>query len=209
MPPTKYLCNCGEGQFSFSKSRNCINTNVSAYFLNDKYSMPTKLFWDKDSKELKAKLDSIIEVENEDNLKTHFRQTILFKDEGKVSGTVGQDNFKLWTHEQGRRWATGIFYPIVFGQFRPLSQGLEIELKSKMNIIGKVVFIAIATLLAYGILTGIVIQDNNEMRFVIPRLLIGTVLFGLMISVPTFIYFKTSKTIKEYLTKELGLRNAC
>ncbi len=170
--------------------------------------MPTKLFWDKDAKELKTKLDAIIEVENEDTLKTHFRQTILFKDNGKVSGTINQDNFKIWTHEQNRRGTTGIFYPIVHGQFKPLSQGLEIELKSKMNIIGKTVFVIIATILAYGILTGIVIQENNEMRFLIPRLLIGTVLFGLMISVPTFIYFKTSRTIKEYLTKELGLRNA-
>jgi len=170
--------------------------------------MPSKYFWDKDVKGLKTKLDSIIEVENEDNLKTHFRQTILFKDSGKVSGTINQDNFKIWTHEQGRGGVTGIFYPIVQGRFRPLSQGLEIEFKSKMNIIGKGVFIGIAIMLAYGILTGIVIQENNEMRFVIPRLLIGTVLFGLMISVPTFIYFKTSRTIKEHLTKELGLRNA-
>jgi hypothetical protein len=170
--------------------------------------MSTKIFWNKDTKELTAKLSSIIEVENEDNLKTHFRQAILFKDNGKVSGTINQENFKIWTHEQGRRGVTGIFYPIVHGQLRPLDQGLEIEFKSKMNIIGKVVFIAIGTMLAYGIITSVVIQENNEMRFVIPRLLIGTVLFGLVISVPTFIYIKTSRTIKEYLINELGLRNA-
>ena len=170
--------------------------------------MPTKYFLDEDLKELKTKLESIIDVENEDNLITHFRQTILFKDNGKVSGTINQDNFKIWIHEQGRGGVTGLFYPIVEGQFRPLSQGLEIEFKSKMNIIGKVVFVAIATMLAYGILTGIVIQENNEMRGVILRLLIGTVLFGLVISVPTLIYFKTARTIKEHLTKEFRLRNA-
>jgi hypothetical protein len=125
----------------------------------------------------------------------------LFKDEGKVSGTINQDNFKIWTHEQGRGGVTGIFYPIVQGQLTPLTQGLEIEFKSKMNIIGKTVFIAIATIMAYGIVTGIVIQENNEMGFVIARLLLGTVLFGLMISVPAFIYFKASRTITEYLTK--------
>ena len=103
---------------------------------------------------------------------------------------------------------TGIFYPVVQGQFRPLGKGLEIEIKTKMNVIGKVVSISITTILAYGIVTGIVIQENNEMRFIIPRLLIGTVLFGLVISVPTFIYFKTSRTIKQHLSKELGLINA-
>src|SRR5690348_15204870 len=147
--------------------------------------MTTKYYWDKDVEELKSKLKSIIDVSNEDNFWTHFRQTILLKDWNRVSGTIKQDSFKIWTHQQGRRGVTGIFYPIVEGQFRPLGQGLEIGFKSKMNSIGKVVFIAITTMLAYGIVTGIVIQENNEMRFVIPRLLLGTVIFGLMISVPS------------------------
>jgi hypothetical protein len=168
--------------------------------------MPTR-YWDKDVEELKSKLNSIIEVQNEDNLKTHFKQTILSRDDSKVSGTIKPDHFRIWIHEQGRGGVTGIFYPIVIGQFRPLSQGLEIQFKSKMNIIGKIVFIAIVTMLAYGIITGVVIQQNNEMKFAIPRLLIGIILFGLMISVPSFIYFKTSRTIKTYLTKELGVRN--
>ena len=170
--------------------------------------MPTKYYWDNGVQELKSKLNSIIDVPNEDNFRTHFRQTILFKDDNKVSGTVKQDSFRIWTHEQGRGGVTGIFYPIVQGQIRPLSQGFEIEFKSKMNIIGKVVFVVIATLIAYGIVTGIVIQDDNEMKFVIRRLLVGTILFGLIISVPLFIYFRTSRIIKTTLIKELGLRNA-
>lgn len=170
--------------------------------------MPTSFYCDKDVSEFRSKLNSIIEVRNEDNLRTHFRQTILFKDESKVSGVINHGDFTIWFHEQGRRGITGIFYPIVSGLFRPLSHGLEIELKSKMNIVGKIVFIGIAAMLAYGIVTGIVIQENNEMRFIIPRLFIGTILFGLMISVPFFIYFKTARTIKAYLAKELGLKNA-
>ena len=43
--------------------------------------MKTRFFADYDLKELKSRLKSIIEVENEDNLITHFRQSILFKDE--------------------------------------------------------------------------------------------------------------------------------
>ena len=169
--------------------------------------MPRKYYWDNDVEELKSRLNTIIDVQNEDTFRTHFAQTILFKDEYKVSGTIKQESFKIWTHEQGRGGMTGIFYPIVQGRFRPLSQGLEIEFKSKMNIIGKVVFVASSTILAYAMVTGIVIQENNEMRFVIARLLLGTVLFGLMISVPSFIYFKTCRTIKKALIKELGLRD--
>lgn len=170
--------------------------------------MSTKLYCDRGIEELKLKLNSIIEIQNEDDLKTHFRQTILFKDERKISGGINQDSFKIWIHEQGRTGVTGVFYPIIQGQLRPLSQGLEIELKSKMNIIGKTIFLGIGAMLAYGILAEIVIQENNEMRFVIPRLVFGTVLFGLIISIPSFIYFKSSRTIKTYLVKELGLRNS-
>jgi hypothetical protein len=169
--------------------------------------MPTTLFSDKDAVELKAKLRSIIDVENEDNWKTHLRQTILSKDNWKVSGSVKQDRFAIWSHEHGMIM-TGIFYPIVQGQFRPLSQGLEIVFKSKMNIVGRALFAAIAIMTAYGMWTGIVIQETNELRFLIPRLLIATILFGLMISVPSFIYVRTSRTVTKALIEQLGLRNA-
>jgi hypothetical protein len=169
--------------------------------------MSTRFFADYDLKELQSRLKSIIEVENKDSFRTHFRQAVLLRDECKVSGTVTNDNFKIWTHEQGRSGATGIFYPVIEGRPRPLSQGLEIEFKSRMNFIGRTLFLLLIIMLAYGILTGIVIQENNELKYLVPRFLIGTVLFGLMISVPTFIHFRASKITKEYLVKELELRD--
>ena len=168
--------------------------------------MATRFLADYDLNELEKRLNSIIEVKNEDNLKTHLHQTILFKDEGLVSGTVTNDNFKIWTHEQGRSGVTGIFYPIIEGRPRQLSRGLEIEFKSKMNIIGQTIFLLIAIGVGYGIITGIIIQDNNDMKYLIPRFLIGTVLFGLFISVPSFIHIRTARITKQYLIKELGLK---
>ncbi len=168
--------------------------------------MATRFLADYDLNELNEKLNSIIEVKNEDNLKTHLRQTLLFKDEGLVSGTVTNYNFKIWTHEQGRSGATGIFYPIIEGTPRQLSRGLEIEFKSKMNIIGRTIFLLIIIGVGYGITTGIIIQENNDIKFLIPRFLIGVVLFGLFISVPTFIHSRTARITKQYLIKELGLK---
>jgi hypothetical protein len=168
--------------------------------------MATRFLADYDLNELKEKLNSIIEVKNEDSLKTHLRQTLLFKDEGLVSGTVTNYNFKIWTHEQGRSGATGIFYPIIEGTPRQLSCGLEIEFKSKMNIIGRAIFLLITIGVGYGITTGIIIQENNDINFLIPRFLIGVVLFGLFISVPTFIHSRTTRITKQYLIKELGLK---
>jgi hypothetical protein len=168
--------------------------------------MATRFLADYDLNELKKKLNSIIEVKNEDNLKTHLRQTLLFKDEGLVSGTVTNDNFKIWTHEQGRTGATGIFYPIIEGRPRQLSRGLEIEFKSKMNIIGRAIFLLIAIGIGYAITTGIIIHGDNDIKYLMPRFLMGTVLFGLFISIPSFIYIRTSRVTKQYLIKELGLK---
>lgn len=168
----------------------------------------TTFLADYDLNELKKRLNSIIEVKNEDNLKTHLRQTLLFKDEGLVSGTFNTDNFKIWTHEQGRMGATGIFYSIIEGHPRQLSHGLEIQFKSKMNIIGRTIFLLIAIGIGYAITTGIIIQDNNDIKFLIPRLLIGLVLFELLITVPTFIHARTSRITKQYLIKELGLKTS-
>lgn len=86
-----------------------------------------------------------------------------------------------------------------------MSRGLEIELKSKMNIIGQTIFLLVVIVVGYAITTGIIIQEDNGMKFLIPRVLIGAVLFGLFISVPTFIHLRTSKITKQYLIKELGL----
>ena len=168
--------------------------------------MATRFLADYDLNELNKKLNSIIEVKNEDNLKTHLRQALLFQDEGLVSGTVTKDNFKIWTHEQGRSGVTGIFYPIIEGSPRQLSRGLEIEFKSKMNIIGRTIFLLIIIGVGYGITTAIIIQENNDIKFLIPRFLIGAVLFGLFISVPTFIHSRTARITKQYLIKELGLK---
>lgn len=127
--------------------------------------MATRFSADYDLNKLKEKLNSIIEVKNEDNLRTHLRQTLLFKDEGLVSGTITNDNFKVWIHEQGRAGATGIFYPIIEGRPRPLSRGLEIEFKSKMNIIGRTIFLIIAIGIGYAITTGIIIVSTRPTTY--------------------------------------------
>jgi hypothetical protein len=169
--------------------------------------MATTFLVDYDLNELRKRLNSIIDVENQDNVKTHLRQTLLFKDEGLVSGMILNDTFKIWTHEQGANGVTGIFYPIIEGRSRQLSHGVEIELKSKMNVVGRSVFLLIAVGIGYAITTEIVIQEDNDMRFLIPRFLIGALMFGLFISLPTYIHLRTSRITKQYLIKKLILNN--
>lgn len=156
--------------------------------------------------ELKSRLSSIIEVENNDDIQTHFRQIFLLKDHGKDSGSIDKESFKIWTHEQGPTGATGIFYPIIEGFVKPTHQGLEIEFKSKMNLIGWAAFFILVILMAYITISGIIIQENNDFKFLIRRILVGGVFFGGMLFIPLYIHFRTSKIIKNYIIKKLELR---
>lgn len=167
--------------------------------------MAAILFWNGDRAAQESRLNSIIEVENEDNLKTHFRQIVLFKDDGKISGVIYPDRFKIWIQKQGRSGVTGIFYPIIEAQMRYSHRGIAVAFSSKMNIIGRFFCFIGGTVLVYGIATGIVIQENNEMRFIIPRLLAGALLFLLASLVPAAIYFRTSRIVKTHVIRELGL----
>jgi hypothetical protein len=165
--------------------------------------MSTKYYGDKGILELKEKLNSIIEIENEDNLRTHFKNGILKINNTKVSGEIINNTFKIWITDK-----LGVFYPVVLGNFKSINNGIEIELSSKMNIIGKALCAGIMTILAYAIIFGIIIQENNEIRFLILRSIVGLIIYGLMLSLPIIIYKRTSKALINYLIEELKIRNA-
>lgn len=165
--------------------------------------MKTIFFTDYNSDELKSRVNSIIEVEKNDNFHTHFRHVVLFKDKNKVAGIIKNDCFKIWIPFS----LIGIFYPIITGGLRSLAQGTEIKLKVKMNIIGKIIYIILLTALAYGIITLIIIQKNNTLNFLINRTFIGIALFALIISVPQFIFFEASMNIKHHILIELKIKN--
>jgi hypothetical protein len=155
--------------------------------------------------QVRSRLLSLIECKAEDNLKTHLQQTFLFKNEGKLLGSVDKKLFNVWIHEQGRSGATGIFYPVMYGQFTAMTDGTGVNLDSNMNIVGKLALIVISALISCGLVTGIVIQEDNSIEYLIPRLLISMALLTLMMSVPLFIYFRTSRVIKNRLALQLGL----
>lgn len=161
--------------------------------------MNTRLVTNGSIEEFKFRIVSLMEVECRDDLLTHFRQAILFENSRKISGVVEGNRFKIWIHEPERLGATGVFYPVVTGKLFLVNNGLEVELGARMNVIGIVIFIIIATGLMYGILTGIILREDNALRYLLTRAIAGLVLFGMMISVPSFIYFRTKRIVTQYL----------
>lgn len=154
---------------------------------------------------LKSKLSSLIERTADDNLKTHLRQIFLFDNEAKLLGNISQTGFRVWIHEQGRSGVTGAFYPVVHGHFSLSTRGVQVSLRSKMNIVGKIIVLVVASLISYGLLTNIILQNDNSIKYLIPRIFVSMVILTLMMSVPLFIHFRTSRIVKRYLVSELGL----
>ncbi|HCW08228.1 MAG TPA: hypothetical protein DGG95_12780 [Cytophagales bacterium] len=74
-----------------------------------------------------------------------------------------------------------------------------------MNIIGRTIFFLLLIGIGYAITSGIIIQENNNIRFLIPRFLIGVLIFIVFMALPTFIQRTTTKVVKDQLTKVLGL----
>ena len=87
----------------------------------------------------------------------------------------------------------------------PRSQGTEIQFSSKMNVIGRTVFLTFNLILSFGILTEIVIQETNELKYLIPRALMGMFLLGLVSTAPLLLYFRTLRIRKTHLINELKL----
>jgi hypothetical protein len=150
-----------------------------------------------------ARIQSLIEIERPDTLQTHFDQIFRFKDDTKVLGTMDNHQFKIWISDHNV--STGIFYPIIKGKLIPTAKGLDIKLTSRLNIIGRIVFLLLSAVIAYYLITHVVIQKRNDLQFLIPRFLIALIMYGLFTSIPTFIYLRTSRIVKRHVIE--GIKN--
>ena len=169
--------------------------------------MPFKITIKYNRDELNSRINSLIEANNNDDLKTHFRH-FLFKDDGLVSGCFSKSNFKLWIQKQGFPGSlTGPFYPVIEGSVKELENRIEVYLKSKMNVLGIIICIIIYSALAAVILFNIVLQENNEIKFLIPRAIMGTILLILFTTVPILSYRTTSKVIIRHIIEELAKKS--
>jgi len=168
--------------------------------------MATKLTTNLSIETVRLRIKSLIEFESTDRFKTHFNQIFNNANDKYVLGTVEDNSFKIWIG--GRRGVTGIFYPIINGTLIKTTNGVDILIKSRMNVIGRIFFIPYSLFMAFYVLTAIVIQERNDLKFLIPRIFIALVLYALMTSVPTVIYFRTSRIVKRHVIEGLRKRNA-
>ena len=101
---------------------------------------------------------------------------------------------------------TEVFYPILYGTFTAKGTGTSVLVKSKLNEIGLVLTTIIYSIVAYAIITGIVIQVDNSFNFLIRRAGIAFLLFLFFSSFPIILYRHIRSRVLEFLTAELQLK---
>lgn len=150
--------------------------------------------------EITERLQSIIEINTNDSFVTHLKYIVLRENNGLNTGQLKRKSFKFWIHDF---YSTGPFYPVFHADIRGLTRGYEISLKHKMNIAGLFLFLLIYIPLAYVLLTEIIIQENNQLHFLVRRTLVASFLYLLFMTFPLFTYFRTLKLTRNYLLEQL------
>jgi hypothetical protein len=140
------------------------------------------------------------------NATSILRQFIKMDLADELVGEVKDSNLHVWTYTAGRLTGTGIFFPIIDGQFRSYGEQTILKLTARMNVIGKIILYAIILVLAYAIITGIIIQEDNSMKFLIIRTLAGTFLFSLFMAAPYLSFQHLKKLLIKSLSNELKLK---
>jgi hypothetical protein len=108
--------------------------------------------------EFNRQLSSMIEIHYEDSLMNHLKQQLLLNG-NKFAGNINGNKFSLWWYGFGD---TGPLYSVIRGEIHSDSEGFTIEIKPKLNILGKWILILMTTFLCYITLDGIIKQIDNS-----------------------------------------------
>lgn len=152
--------------------------------------------------EIINKVNTIIGVPCINNFKTHFFQIFLRRNQGKVCGLIKADHFNIWVQD---RLSTGIFYCVIEGTMTPRAKGVQVNIRSRMNPVGRLLLLALVIGLSCGLIFDIVIQEDNSWNLVLSRFLVGMILMPFMLFLPIATFLITSRSTRAYLTKTLGL----
>jgi hypothetical protein len=127
--------------------------------------------------------------QKENTIWNHFKNC-FWKFNHDYSGNINPNGFTLWRYSH---WV-GIFYPIITGEFVKQNDKQILQLRSKINPLVILIFTPLYLFLFYGIITGIIIQEDNSWKFLWKRILAGIFLFSLFLIAPVLSYRSQRKS---------------
>jgi hypothetical protein len=163
------------------------------------------MYWNKElfkinitEDKFQTKLEKLIIVREKNNFKNHMFKSEKGSDE-TVRGELNNDRFTIW--RTNRNWS-GIFYPIFKGRLYKINNTRVIEIKTRFNPFAELIVLILLIGMTYGVLTDIIIQENNELKFIFRRSLIGILILLIFQAVPLISYYnlknQTIKSLEEY-----------
>lgn len=141
-------------------------------------------------------------VSKEDN---NWKNHLFPKDDSSqiLRGTVTNESFIVWITNS---YLLGSAYPICKGEISELNEMRALNLTIRFNPIAEIFIIAFNILVAYGLITDLIIQENNAFNFLWKRCIVAIVIFFLINSVPIYIFYsgksKLFKFVVEILLKK-------
>lgn len=163
------------------------------------------MYWNKElfkinitEEEFQTKLEKLITIREKNNFKNHMFKSVKGSDE-TIRGELDNNRFTIW--RTNRTW-NGIFYPIFKGKLYKINNTSVIEIKIRFNPIAEIIVFTLLIGMAYGVLTDIIILENNELKFLFRRNLIGILILLIFQAVPLISYYnlkkQTIKSLEEY-----------
>lgn len=151
--------------------------------------------------EVQQKLEAIT-TKRANTFKSRFIQLITVSSRTELSGIIRSKSFDIWAFDH---FWTSIIFPILHGQFKQSKMGTVIAIQRKMSETGLFFIWVLGIIISYAIITGVVIQEDNSLTFLIRRIFAGSVLFSLFASFPILVYNHFTNRIMKHLTIELKL----
>lgn len=144
-----------------------------------------------------------VQVEN----KWYYHFKYIFKyywdDENEnILGKTYSNSFIIWQYNS--IWG-GIFYPIFFGTIVNKNSSLILELKTKLNVCGKLLSIIVFLGMMIGAIYSNIIRINNEIYFNFKNIFFALVVSLLFQSVPFAAYNLTRAQSIKFIEKYLSL----
>jgi hypothetical protein len=152
------------------------------------------------------KINDLITIKAENKFLIHTKHIIkYFNDKANehILGYTNSDLFVIWQYNSF--WG-GIFYPIIYGNVIEDNNSTVLELKTKLNPLGKIISFLFFVIIMIGAILSNFVVINDEFYFYYKPILLGLVVSILIQSLPFAAYnltrFQTIKFIEKYLGLE-------
>jgi hypothetical protein len=149
------------------------------------------------------RIDDLITVQVENKWYNHFRYVLKYfwdNENENILGKTNSDSFCIWQYNY--IWG-GIFYPIIYATFTTNNASTILELKTKLNIFGKLLSIILFLGMMIGVIYSNITKINNDIYFnfkvLLPALIISLLIQSLPFAAYNLTRFQTIKFIEKYL----------